>query len=131
MDSRKRSIVRLRVGLLRLATAFCLVDLLTVANASDDELEQKLAKQIFEATGAQGGLVVHIGCGDGRLTAAFGQGDGYLVHGLESHADRVRQAREYVQSLGVYGRVSVDSFDGKRLPYVDGLVNLIVASDEW
>ncbi len=126
MDSTKRSIVRLCVGLSVLATALCLVDVLAVANASDDESEQKLAKQIFEATGVQGGLVVHLGCGAGRLTAALGQGDGYLVHGLESDADQVRQAREYVRSLGVYGRISIDDFDGKHLPYVDGLVNLVI-----
>ena len=27
------------------------------------------------------------------------------------------------------GRVSVDRFDGKRLPYIDGLVNLVMAED--
>jgi outer membrane protein assembly factor BamB len=31
--------------------------------------------------------------------------------------------------MGIYGPVSVDVFDGKRLPYVDNLVNLVVAED--
>ena len=39
------------------------------------------------------------------------------------------QARESIRSKGLYGPVSVDVFDGARLPYVDNLVNLIVIQD--
>jgi hypothetical protein len=41
----------------------------------------------------------------------------------------VEKARRHVQSQGLYGSVSVDAFDGRRLPYVDHLVNLLVAED--
>ncbi|MHC4401191.1 MAG: outer membrane protein assembly factor BamB family protein, partial [Planctomycetota bacterium] len=85
------------------------------------------ASEILEATGAQGGLVVHLGCGDGKLTAALRAGDGYLVHGLDASKENVEEARNHVRSLGIYGPVAVDRFDGKRLPYVDNLVNLLVA----
>jgi len=87
------------------------------------------AAEIIDATGVRGGFVVHLGCGDGRLTAALCRNDRYLVHGLDSDADNVRRARRHIQSLGVYGRVSVDRLDGRRLPYVSELVNLLVASD--
>ena len=36
-----------------------------------------------------------------------------------------------LQSLGVYGRVTADTFDGKRLPYTDNVVNLLVVSDGY
>ena len=94
------------------------------AKAKDD-----LARQILDATGVRGGLIVHVGCGDGKLTAALRAGESYLVQGLDTDAERVRQAREHVRELGVYGPVSVDRFDGKRLPYADNLVNLVVAGD--
>jgi len=84
---------------------------------------------ILEATGFSGGLVVHVGCGHGKLTAALRAKDNCLVHGLDTDADDVRQAREYIQKLGVYGPVSVERFDGKRLPYADNLANLVVAED--
>ena len=87
------------------------------------------AAEIIKATGVKGGLVVHLGCGDGKLTAALRADQRYLVHGLDTDADKIRQARQHIQSLGVYGKVCVDVFDGKRLPYVDELVNLLVASD--
>ncbi|MHC4353976.1 MAG: outer membrane protein assembly factor BamB family protein, partial [Planctomycetota bacterium] len=51
----------------------------------------------------------------------------YLVHGLDSDRQKVRRAREHIQSLGIYGNVSVDMFDGRQLPYADNLVNLVVA----
>ena len=51
------------------------------------------AQQILAATGVQGGLVVHLGCGDGRLTAALHANDSYLVHGLDADPANVDQAR--------------------------------------
>jgi len=84
--------------------------------------------QILQATGIKGGLVVHLGCADGKLTAALRASESYLVHGLDSRSENVIKAREYIQSLGAYGPVSVDSFDGKHLPYADSTVNLVVAS---
>ncbi|KPJ70327.1 MAG: hypothetical protein AMS14_10980 [Planctomycetes bacterium DG_20] len=89
--------------------------------------EPSPAAEILAATGVKGGLVVHVGCGDGRLTAAFGAGEPYLVHGLDGDAKNVERAREYIRSLGLYGKVSVEHWTEKRLPYADNLVNLLVA----
>ncbi|MGB2822732.1 MAG: class I SAM-dependent methyltransferase, partial [Phycisphaerae bacterium] len=87
------------------------------------------AKDILNATGVKGGLVVHLGCGDGKLTAALCAGDAYLIHGLDSDAANVDKAREHVRSLGLYGKVSIDRQTARRLPYIDNLVNLLVADD--
>ena len=86
-------------------------------------------KEILDAAGVEGGLVVHLGCGDGKLTAALRGNDRYLVHGLDASAANVTAARSCIQSLGAYGPVSVDRFDGKNLPYIDNHVNLIVAEN--
>ena len=40
------------------------------------------AKAIFEATGVKGGFIVHLGCGDGELTAALKGNGRFQVHGL-------------------------------------------------
>ena len=95
-----------------------------VARADDDQ-----ARHILQTSGVKGGLVVHVGCGDGKLTAALGAGDAFLVHGIDADASNVDKARAQVHSLGFYGKVSVGTFDGKNLPYVDNLVNLLVAGD--
>ncbi len=87
------------------------------------------ARDILAETGTSGGLVVHLGCGDGRMTAALGAGDGFLVHGLDADPEQVTAARKTVREAGVYGRVSIDRLRGERLPYVHGLVNLLVAED--
>lgn len=86
------------------------------------------ARQILDRSGIQGGLIVHLGCGDGRLTAALRPPQGYLVQGLDTDAANVQRARRHIRSLGLYGPVSIDTFDGRRLPYVSNLVNLIVVS---
>jgi len=79
------------------------------------------AEEILAAAGVQGGLVVHLGCGDGTLTAALHASDSYLVHGLDADAASVAKARAHIRSLGLYGPVSVDLWAGApRLPYAEG-----------
>ncbi len=85
------------------------------------------ASKILKETGVKGGLVVHVGCGDGKLTAALRANDSYLVHGLDTDAANIAKARKHIRSKGLYGPVSVDVFGGKGLPYADNLVNLLVA----
>jgi len=87
------------------------------------------AQEVLAATGIQGGLVVHLGCGDGQLTAALGAEENFLVQGLDADPADVEAARRHVHATGLYGRVSVDRLDGSLLPYVDNLVNLVVAED--
>jgi outer membrane protein assembly factor BamB len=115
----------------RVRILFVLIALLpcTLRAAEPEESLQTQAIQILRAAGIRGGLVVHVGCGDGRLTAALRAGDSYLVQGLDTEAENVERAREKIKSFGAYGPVSVARFDGKRLPYVDNLVNLLVAED--
>ncbi|KPK48168.1 MAG: hypothetical protein AMK72_07390, partial [Planctomycetes bacterium SM23_25] len=88
-----------------------------------------LARQILTATGVKGGLIVHVACGDGRLTAALRASDRFVVHGLDTDAANVEKARTHLQSLGLHGQASVEHWAGDRLPYADNLVNLLVAED--
>ncbi|MHC4118233.1 MAG: outer membrane protein assembly factor BamB family protein [Planctomycetota bacterium] len=85
------------------------------------------AAELIELSGTKGGLVVHLGCGDGKLTAQLRLADQYFVHGLDTDADNIAAAREHIMERGTYGPVSVDKWDGRNLPYADNLVNLIVA----
>ncbi len=87
------------------------------------------AKTILETAKFQGGLVVHLDCNDGRLTAALKANESTLVHGLDTNPEDVAKAREHLLSKGLAGKVSVSLFDGTRLPFVDGTVNLLVADD--
>ena len=59
------------------------------------------AVEILDAAGIQGGLIVHLGCGDGRLTAALRAGDNCVVQGLDTDPQHVEAARKHIQSLGI------------------------------
>jgi len=87
------------------------------------------AQQILAATGIKGGLIVHVGCGDGRLTAALRANDSYLVHGLDADAAKVAKAREHIRSMGLQGKVTAERWTRKSLPYAENLVNLVVSED--
>ena len=86
-------------------------------------------EQILKTTGVQGGLVVHLGCGDGKRTSAFHVNDRYLVHGLDANEVNVANAQKHIQSLNLYGVVSVERLIDGHLPYAENLVNLVVVED--
>ncbi len=113
------------IVVLVVAASFLCCGCFAQSAAADASVAQK-AQQLLEQSGVLGGLVVHLGCGDGQLTAALGSGESYLVHGLDMRPENVETARKHVQSLGLYGKVAIDVFDGRRLPYIDNCVNLMV-----
>lgn len=94
-----------------------------------DAAAETAADAILAATGVRGGLVVHLGCGDGTLSAALGR-ERLLVHGLATDSAAVDAARKTIADHATsYGPVSIDLLSGNRLPYVDELVNLIIAEE--
>ena len=115
----------IRASLLVLLS-LCVLTGPAVVNASE---AGPLAEQLLDSSGVQGGIVVHLGCGHGKVTAALRAGESYTVHGLETDAAEVAAARDHLHSLGLYGPVSVEQHSGPRLPYADNLINLIVVQD--
>jgi len=113
----------IRIGILFFLSQACSI------GQADASADQDQARQILAATGVKGGLVVHLGCGDGKLTAALRAGDSYRVHGLDADPANIEEARRHLQTLGLYGPVSVELWSDVRLPYADNLVNLLVAED--
>jgi len=87
------------------------------------------AEQIASLAGFHGGLGIHVGCGDGKLTAALRLADNCVIQGLETDAKRVETARAAIRATGRYGPVSVIRWSGKKLPYVDNLATLVVCED--
>jgi outer membrane protein assembly factor BamB len=87
------------------------------------------AEDLVDTVGVKGGFIVYVGCEDGKRLASLGANDGFVVQGLCDDPKAVAAAREQVKSAGIYGKVSVGLFNGKQLPYVESLVNLLVISD--
>ena len=67
--------------------------------------DAQTAAKVFQETGITGGLVVHIGSGDGQLTAALRLGDQYIIHGVDTDAAKIKAARKTIQSKNIYGPV--------------------------
>ena len=88
------------------------------------------ARQIAALAGYHGGLAVHVGCQDGKLTAALHLADNCVVQGLAVNAEDVETARDTIRRSSTYGPVSVLQWSGGRLPYVDNLVTLLVSDGD-
>lgn len=87
---------------------------------------------ILKQAGIGGGLVVQIGCDAAadleRLSQLRHSGD-LLVEGLSTDPTTVARAREDIANRHLDGSVTVRRYDGKHLPYIDNLVNFLIASD--
>jgi len=107
---------------------FCFAATVGSASLVAEELSPAAA---LKDSGVKGGLVVHLGCGDGKLTAALHMNNRYiyLVHGLDTDAKNISTARERIAKANLAGKVTFDVLRTASLPYTDNLVNLIVAED--
>ena len=65
-------------------------------------------EEILDLAGVRGGLVVHVGCGDGTLTAQLHSGDRYLVHGLDASPAHVAGSGMVDVERPESGRVQVE-----------------------
>jgi len=88
-------------------------------------------EEILQQTGTTGGFTVHVGCGDGRLTAALKPNAATIVHGLDTDRENVKQARAYLNTCNLGGTATVAQFDGTHLPYVDNMVNVLVCMRQY
>ena len=83
-------------------------------------------KEIVKAADLRGGLVVHVGCGDGKVTASLSPNENVVVQGLDRSDVNIKSARQHLHSKDLYGRVSIRQWSGNSLPYNDNLVNLLL-----
>jgi len=111
-----------------IAETAVLAVLTSLGTAASAKAGSPTAEALYKATGVQGGLVVHIGCDDPAAVAALRANDRYLVHALDTDPAKVAAASEFFYKKGLSGEVSASLFDGKSLPYADGMVNLIQVS---
>ena len=117
----------LRVGLVWLVILSASAARLKAADVAVSNAASSLARQVLEATGIQRGLIVHLGCVNGRLTAALRKNEACVVHGLDADPAQVDETRRHIRSLGLYGPISAECWNAPLLPYVDNTVNLLVA----
>ncbi len=114
-----------KVSFLPVASSVCLA--FAICNAAAGPAPLPSPDSILKTTRTTGGLVVHLGCGDGSRTAGFLANDSFRVQGLDADWSNVGKARERVLAKGLYERATIDKLTGERLPYVDNLVNLLIA----
>jgi len=82
---------------------------------------------VLRAKRLKNGVILLVKAGSEAYDGAAATG--CTVRGFETDPDKVQSLRERFLTKGVYGKLSVTLFDGKSLPCVDNLVNLVVLED--
>lgn len=117
---------RQRSWTLGIAVAICLAGV----SSGQAEDANDLAAKLLQQSGVQGGIILHLGCDDGTLTAALHVSDRFTVQGLDRDADDVEKARALVTAKGLYGPVAIEQLSDGKLPYADNLLNLVIVQDK-
>lgn len=82
-----------------------------------------------EASAHKDGLLVIAGGATFDVAEAVQLSRRFVIQCLDTDAERVRRNREAVQAKGLYGQITVEHWAGKDLPYLDNLVNVLVADE--
>jgi len=96
----------------------CLLILLSLSLCAQTPAE------LLQESGLSGGVIVHLGCGDGSETVKLATDPQYCIQGLDT--GDVTAARQAILAQGKYGQVSISQLHEKRLPYADNLINLLI-----
>jgi len=107
----------------------CALGVCIAAAAMAAEGPGKVASEMVRLSGSRGGICAVVGSPDAEVPVALSKQGRFLVHCLARTSSRCDQLRKAVRARGVYGTVSASTFDGRRLPYADNLINIIVAAD--
>ncbi len=98
------------------------IPLATAGGQNADEA----ASEMVRSSKLPGGVCVVVGAPDAELGMAISKRGRFVVHCLAENAETRDAMRAAVRGRGLYGTVSVDVLGGKRLPYAESLVNLLV-----
>jgi len=102
-----------------LAGFLCLTALLTSIHAA-------VPLDAIKGSGIAGGLIVHIGNGDGSGTVALAKSGKFVVHRLVPDKTKLDRVRNTIRSAGLYGSVAAEQWSAAELPYHDNYVSLLV-----
>ncbi|WP_158222609.1 PQQ-binding-like beta-propeller repeat protein [Rhodopirellula sp. MGV] len=101
------------------------VNAVRAAENPADSIEQAAA--VLAKADVRAGFFVVLDKQDPEFAKALGRSDSAQVQVLLNDEAAVDQMRRLIRTGGDYGDVSVDRFPGEQLPYVDNMVNLLVA----
>ena len=102
---------------------FLLVIALSVALSASGETAANLLSQ----AGIKGGLIVHVGSTDAKLTTSLRANASYQVQALTRDPVTLATLREGIGTA--YGPVAADLLTTPHLPFIENLVNLLVVED--
>ncbi|MCK5802923.1 MAG: PQQ-binding-like beta-propeller repeat protein [Lentisphaeria bacterium] len=83
------------------------------------------ARSVLESAGVPGGLFVRVG-GTGELAVALASEAPCVVEVLLADSADMHAVRVVISKSGLYGQVTADMWNVSRLPYADGLVNVVL-----
>lgn len=107
----------------------CCAFVVQTSGASRTVVAPNAKSEFIEQFKFSGGVVVALDFDDGKFLADLATDGPFLIQGLLKGDERVVAARQAIQRAGVYGKVSCNGYNGRDLPYVDNLVNLLLVNE--
>ena len=92
-------------------------------------LQAQNVREVIKQSGHPGGLIVKIGLDAESLKQlpALRINEQFIINGLDTSEANIQKAKKSLQAQNLYGPINVSHFDGKKLPYAENLVNILIA----
>jgi hypothetical protein len=84
------------------------------------------ADVIQNATRLNGGIVIVLDSTDADFLTALAARPSIQIQALHQDEATVESLRQSIHPTGKYGQISINPYNGKDLPYVDSLVNMVI-----
>lgn len=101
------------------------VTVICVASARSSDFE---CGTVLKDSGVSGGLALAVETWDKALCEELVTKHPFLLHVLLSDGEKVEEARTVLTEMGLYGRVTVEQWNGEHLPVVPRSAKLILSS---
>jgi len=83
------------------------------------------ADEVLKKYNSSGGIIVQIGVENPQGLIQYSNKN-FTIQGLDTNQKNVDKAKKFLKDKSLYGDISIKLFDGKKLPYINNLINMII-----
>jgi outer membrane protein assembly factor BamB len=97
---------------------------------STSSLMADTASDLLQKIKFSGGVILHIGSGNGELSNSLYKSKNTLIYGLEKSASKITKARNAAYDQGISGKVTYSQWNSEFLPFAQNFINLIICEEK-
>lgn len=96
------------------------------SNSISESSWVEVVNHFVNVSGAAGGICSVVESTDADLPSSLAKQGSFIVQCLYKNRQECNEMRKQIRSLGLYGKVSAETYENGHLPYTQNLINIVV-----